>query len=124
MSLWPDASVGAGGYRPGMSVDNRPAETPLPARCDQCAQLRQGLREYAGEERESPDRSYAPTHPRVRLARHVANHHLELVPAWTDECGQCNALRLTLLQAAQEGLLGAGAARAGAEHRAFHLFDS
>ncbi|MFK0222894.1 hypothetical protein ACIQWN_32485 [Streptomyces vinaceus] len=59
-----------------------------------------------------------------RLARHLANRHLVLLPDWIQDCTRCARLREELLRTAEEGRLGAGAAQAGAEHRALHFLSN
>ncbi|MET9698521.1 hypothetical protein ABZY31_16560 [Streptomyces sp. NPDC006529] len=59
---------------------------------------------------------------RTRLARHLANMHLEHIPRWTPGCAPCSDHRAALERATASGLLGAGASWLAAEHRAAHLF--
>ncbi|MFJ8013911.1 hypothetical protein [Streptomyces sp. NPDC096339] len=55
------------------------------------------------------------------LARHLANRHPHLIPGWVPGCERCAELAAALGRAQEQGLLGAGASQAGAEHRALHL---
>ncbi|WP_030200318.1 hypothetical protein [Streptomyces sp. NRRL S-87] len=92
----------------------------VPAACPECNRLRQTARQPATTPEVAP-RPGALSHPLTRLARHLANRHLDLVPGWVEGCARCDELSTTLREAADRGLLGAGAAQAGAEHRALHL---
>ncbi|MFJ7154279.1 hypothetical protein ACIQUQ_05020 [Streptomyces sp. NPDC101118] len=90
--------------------------------CPDCTRLRQTV-QYPARRAQQPSPEGAP-HPLSRLARHLANRHLDLVPGWFEDCDRCMELSAALGQAADRGLLGAGAAQAGAEHRALHLLTS
>ncbi|MEU6314002.1 hypothetical protein [Streptomyces sp. NPDC047014] len=61
--------------------------------------------------------------PDLVLARHLANRHPHLIPAWDAGCDRCAELAATLRRAQEQGLLGAGAYQVGAEHRALHLLS-
>ncbi|MGW1763128.1 hypothetical protein ACWCQL_03375 [Streptomyces sp. NPDC002073] len=83
------------------------------AACAECSRLRQAAVE--------PHARRGAPGPLKALARHLANRHLDLVPGWAPGCARCDELGATLREAAEQGLLGAGAAQAAAEHRALHL---
>ncbi|MEU8431609.1 hypothetical protein AB0F18_01635 [Streptomyces sp. NPDC029216] len=92
----------------------------LPESCPECSSL---LWTRAGTAR--PDSRTGSGADRARretgLARHLANRHPHLIPGWVPGCERCGELDAALRQAQEQGLLGAGAHQAGAEHRALHL---
>ncbi|MER7759220.1 hypothetical protein [Streptomyces sp. NPDC097619] len=99
-----------------MSAD--PPAVPTAA-CPECNRLIQNAGQGEPPRRDAPPGWVPPT---LRaLARHLANRHLELVPGWVADCARCEEVSTALRESAGQGLLGAGAAQAGAEHRALHL---
>ncbi|MCB5167530.1 hypothetical protein LG634_22210 [Streptomyces bambusae] len=101
-----------------MSADSPALPT---AACPDCARLHQAVRPM---DRPRPDAPGGAPRPLSALARHLANRHLDLVPGWVDGCDRCDEVSTALREAADQGLLGAGAAQAGAEHRALHLLTA
>ncbi|MDJ0383076.1 hypothetical protein [Streptomyces sp. G-G2] len=87
---------------------------PTPAwmsECAECVRLYGTMRQLHGV----PE-------ARTRLARHLANMHLEHIPYWAPGCEPCGEHRQALDRASASGLLGAGVSWLAAEHRASHLF--
>ncbi|WP_162793195.1 MULTISPECIES: hypothetical protein [Streptomyces] len=58
---------------------------------------------------------------RIRLARHMALTHPDLLPDWAPACARCDEHRRRVENTAASDLA-AGALLVGAEHRAAHLF--
>lgn len=91
--------------------------------CPECVRLRQSAHQPARAGEPDPRRG-APGPAMTRLARHVATRHLDLLPGWVAGCARCDELSEAMRQAAAAGLLGAGIAQVGAEHRALHMLGA
>ncbi|MFD7034042.1 hypothetical protein ACFWAR_39050 [Streptomyces sp. NPDC059917] len=108
-----------------MSVDGVSPATqwpPTPAwmsDCAECVRLYALVQDFQAGADGPRDTAGAA---RTRLARHLANMHLEHIPHWTPGCEPCSEHRQALARATASGLLGAGASWLAAEHRAAHLF--
>ncbi|MFF3244676.1 hypothetical protein ACFYWY_13275 [Streptomyces sp. NPDC002870] len=57
----------------------------------------------------------------IRLARHLASAHQDLLPDWDPACPRCTEHRNSLVERGQSDLL-RGRAEAAREHRAYHVF--
>ncbi|MFD9338293.1 hypothetical protein ACFWBF_28405 [Streptomyces sp. NPDC060028] len=98
--------------------------------CTTCARLYRSMREIqdamaelflTGERGVDWDPMDSGPGSRIRLARHMAAEHLDLLPDWAPECERCGDHRLRLARSAKTEL-SASAALVAAEHRAAHLF--
>ncbi len=119
-----------------MSADDLSPEDvwPLPPAwmfgCAKCARLYRSMMEIqeataelflTGERGVDWDPMDSGPGSRIRLARHMALTHEELLPDWAPACPRCTEHRHRVEKTA-ESELAAGAALVGAEHRAAHLF--
>ncbi|MFK0258160.1 hypothetical protein [Streptomyces sp. NPDC090445] len=119
-----------------MSADDLDPEDvwPLPPAwmfgCARCARLYRSMKEIqeataelwlTGDRGVDWDPMDSGPGSRIRLARHMALTHRDLLPDWAPACARCAEHRRRVEKTAASDL-GAGAALVGAEHRAAHLF--